>query len=150
MAAPTAENRDIVIVVSDEEEEARLEERSVISGLEVINMPVVTLDGRMLQFIPRLCGWPEQSSLDSEAFLGAEMIEACLMPVKAKLQGLEVAVSLSYPGRASTALENRGSLGLECYGNIQEKGIPAEGNSEIQESVTQYRPHHPSIGILAK
>ncbi|KAJ1174297.1 hypothetical protein NDU88_006119 [Pleurodeles waltl] len=47
--APTAVNRGMVIVVSDEEDEALMEE-----GIEVVNMPVMMQDGRKLQFIPRL------------------------------------------------------------------------------------------------
>ncbi|KAJ1119209.1 hypothetical protein NDU88_007395 [Pleurodeles waltl] len=54
MAAPTAEHRDIVIVVSDNEEEEHTGEGSFSSGFEFVNVPVVRQDGGRLQLVPRL------------------------------------------------------------------------------------------------
>ncbi|KAJ1084090.1 hypothetical protein NDU88_004244 [Pleurodeles waltl] len=72
IAAPTAEHQDMVIVVSDEEEEEHMGEGSLILSFEVVNVPVVMQDGGRLQLVPRLCGWSKQSrlfSLDMVAFL---------------------------------------------------------------------------------
>ncbi|KAJ1173418.1 hypothetical protein NDU88_005253 [Pleurodeles waltl] len=52
MAAPTLELWDIVIVVSDDEEEMQAATGRLDSGGEMVNMPVLTQDGRMLHIIP--------------------------------------------------------------------------------------------------
>ncbi|KAJ1099043.1 hypothetical protein NDU88_004147 [Pleurodeles waltl] len=52
-SAPKIQNKQILIVVSDEEEDVRAAAGGSNSGVEMVNMPMIVQEDRMLQFTPR-------------------------------------------------------------------------------------------------
>ncbi|KAJ1099394.1 hypothetical protein NDU88_004495 [Pleurodeles waltl] len=54
MAAPTAEHRDEIIVLFDCKEEEHTGKGCFISGIELVNVPVLRQDGGRMQLVPRL------------------------------------------------------------------------------------------------